>query len=244
MELVPDAYPNVSHMDLTLVFNPQGKGYACVAQYNTDVFVAQTIRGIVEAFQGTLKNALNAPSTLLSSLQVLPESHLRLLLGEFLGAQRPEYAASKLPLARFEELAATSGTSRCLMFEEEELTYSQANAAAAAVALQLRKSGVMPGSAVSVLVERSFELPVAVFGIWKAGCIYVPCDPAYPEDRLAMYIEDSNSKAVLTTADLKGKAQGLVGNTEATVHLIPEPRTASQKAAAKVTHDLQAEDTA
>ena len=119
-----------------------------------------------------------------------------------------------------------------------------ANAAAAAVALQLRKSGVMPGSAVSVLVERSFELPVAVFGIWKAGCIYVPCDPAYPEDRLAMYIEDSNSKAVLTTADLKGKAQGLVGNTEATVHLIPEPRTASQKAAAKVTHDLQAEDTA
>ena len=63
MELVPDAYPNVSHMDLTLVFTPQGKGYACVAQYNTDVFVAQTIRGIVEAFQGTLKNALNAQST-------------------------------------------------------------------------------------------------------------------------------------------------------------------------------------
>lgn len=244
MELVPDAYPNVSHMDLTLVFNPQGNGYACVAQYNTDVLVARTVRGMVEAFQATLEAALKAPSALLSSLQVLPASQLSLLFGEFLGAQRPEYAAAKLPLARFEELAATSGTSRCLMFEGEELTYSQVNAAAAAVAQTLLKAGVKSGSAVSLLVERSFELPVAVFGIWKAGCVYVPCDPAYPEDRLAMYIEDSKAHAVLTTTDLKGKALGLVGDTGAAVLLIPDPRTASSGKVAKSTWELQPDHTA
>jgi non-ribosomal peptide synthetase component F len=226
MELVADAYPTVSHMDLTFVFNPQAGGYACVAQYNTDVLLDTTVKGIVESFKTTLAAALQDPLCIVDSLDVVPVSQRRKLLGDFLGEQHPEYISVPLPLVQFESMALASPNSTCLIFEGQELSYQQIQTAVNAVAQQLVTSGIREGSAICVLVERSFELPISLFGIWKAGCIYVPLDPAYPDDRLAIIVEDSGAKAVLTTPDLKTKAIGLVRQTDAAVLLIPDPQSA------------------
>ena len=42
-----------------------------------------------------------------------------------------------------------------------------------------------------ICVERSFEMLVAMLGILKAGGAYVPLDPAYPKERLAFMLEDT-----------------------------------------------------
>ncbi len=41
---------------------------------------------------------------------------------------------------------------------------------------------------------------VAALGILKAGAAYLPLDPAYPADRIALYIEDSGAGVIVTDA--------------------------------------------
>ena len=43
-----------------------------------------------------------------------------------------------------------------------------------------------------VLMDRSLDLAVALLGmLMRAGGAYVPMDPSYPPDRLALMVEDS-----------------------------------------------------
>ncbi len=62
--------------------------------------------------------------------------------------------------------------------------------------------GVKPGTIVGLHLPRSSELLIAALGILKAGGAYLPMDPAYPADRTALYIEDSGTPVIVTSAAL------------------------------------------
>ena len=48
-------------------------------------------------------------------------------------------------------------------------------------------------------LERSLEIVVGILGVLKAGGAYVPLDPAYPKERLAFMLEDSEIQVVVNT---------------------------------------------
>jgi amino acid adenylation domain-containing protein len=73
----------------------------------------------------------------------------------------------------------------------ERLTYAELNGRANRLAHLLRARGAAPGVLVGVCVERSTELVVAVLAILKSGAAYLPLDPQYPDERLALMLEDS-----------------------------------------------------
>src|SRR6185369_14726169 len=70
---------------------------------------------------------------------------------------------------------------------------------------RLRRLGVGWETRVAVLVERSPELIAAMLGILKAGGVYVPLDPAYPRERLAVMLEDSEAPVLITQERLVGR---------------------------------------
>jgi amino acid adenylation domain-containing protein len=82
--------------------------------------------------------------------------------------------------------------------ECRQLTYRELNFAADRIAEGLAEAGVGAGSLVGVLVDRSPEMVAALLGIWKAGGVYVPLDPATPADRVAFILEDAAPPFVLT----------------------------------------------
>src|ERR1700733_12509222 len=55
----------------------------------------------------------------------------------------------------------------------------------------LKEAGVVTGAMVGVLLDRSPDMIAALFGIWKAGGVYIPLDLAAPLKRLAFMLEDS-----------------------------------------------------
>jgi amino acid adenylation domain-containing protein len=90
-----------------------------------------------------------------------------------------------------------------VIFENERLTYRELNSKANQLAHYLQKLGVGPEVLVGVCVERSLEMLVGLLGILKAGGAYVPLDPAYPQERLAFMIQDSQVKVLLTQERLR-----------------------------------------
>ena len=121
----------------------------------------------------------------------------------------------------FEDQVARTPDATALVYEATELSYSTLNAQANAVAQQLCDMGVTPGQHVGLYVQRSLDLLIGALAILKAGAAYVPLDPAYPADRIAHYISDSQASVIVTQpalqADLPASdARILVLNTDTT----------------------------
>ena len=82
--------------------------------------------------------------------------------------------------------------------QDKYLTYRQLDERANQLARFLEANGVQPEQPVGVMLERSLELMVAMMGVLKAGGAFVPMDPEYPADRLAIMAEDAEVRACTT----------------------------------------------
>ncbi|HEY0603159.1 MAG TPA: amino acid adenylation domain-containing protein [Herpetosiphonaceae bacterium] len=98
----------------------------------------------------------------------------------------------------FEAQAAKNPQACAVVFEQQSLTYAELDRRANQLAHLLRTMGVGSEVCVAVYMERSLELIVALLGVLKAGGVYVPLDPAYPQDRLQYMLDDSQAPVLLT----------------------------------------------
>ncbi|MCP4661067.1 MAG: amino acid adenylation domain-containing protein, partial [bacterium] len=62
---------------------------------------------------------------------------------------------------------------------------------------------------IGIAVERSAEMVVDLLAILKAGGAYLPLDPTYPEQRLALMLEDARSPVLLVREGVGERLDGL-----------------------------------
>jgi amino acid adenylation domain-containing protein len=122
---------------------------------------------------------------------------------------RTDYPKDKCLHQLFEEQVRRTPEAIAVVFEagqlrdhastgEAVLTYGELNRRANQLANHLRALGVGPEVLVAICVERSLEMVIGLLGILKAGGGFVPLDPAYPKERLAFMLKDSQVPVLLT----------------------------------------------
>ena len=102
----------------------------------------------------------------------------------------------------FEAQVRKSPDNVAITFEGCSLTYGELNVRANRLAHYLPTLGVGPEALVGICMERSPELVVAILGVLKAGGACVPLDPAYPKERLAFMLKDTQAPVLLTQSKL------------------------------------------
>ncbi len=113
-----------------------------------------------------------------------------------------DYYPNKLIHQLFEEQVARSPDQVAIVCENQQLTYAELNIRANQLAHHLQALGVGTEVLVGIYLERSLEVVIAILGIFKAGAAYVPLDPAYPKDRLAFMLEETQVGVILTQSQL------------------------------------------
>ena len=83
-----------------------------------------------------------------------------------------------------------------------KMSYGELEKRSAAAAGALAAAGAGSGSAAAVYVPCGKEIVLGAFAAWRAGCIHLPMDDAYPEERLNYMLENSGAAAVLTVREL------------------------------------------
>ncbi len=121
-------------------------------------------------------------------------------------------------LTRFDEQVATIPEAAAIRHDERIVTYRELDELASNVAAQLHGRGMGPGATVGVCTPRSIEAVVAMLGTLMAGAAYVPIDPRWPEDRIALILDDSEAALTLTAA---ARPAGLPTGAD---HLVVETR--------------------
>ncbi|HEU0076714.1 MAG TPA: amino acid adenylation domain-containing protein, partial [Longimicrobiaceae bacterium] len=98
----------------------------------------------------------------------------------------------------FEAQAARTPDAEALVHGTESLTYRELDARANQLAHALRRRGAGPEVRVGICARRSIDLVVGLLGIVKSGAAYVPLDPAYPRERIALTLRDARAPLVVT----------------------------------------------
>ncbi|MFT4065906.1 amino acid adenylation domain-containing protein [Paraburkholderia sp.] len=102
--------------------------------------------------------------------------------------------------ARFAQGAALQPHALAVHCEGERATYAELDAWAARIARQLARAGVRVDERVGICMTRSVAMVAALLGTLRSPGAFVPLDPAYPADRLAMMMDDAGVRVVLTDA--------------------------------------------
>lgn len=102
------------------------------------------------------------------------------------------------PLDHFDVSSRATPARPAIRHGDRTCSYAELRVASDRVAQRLRGLGAGPGTVVGIALDRSIEWVAAMLGILKCGAAYLPLDPAYPEERLALCIADSNALYVIS----------------------------------------------
>ena len=97
--------------------------------------------------------------------------------------------------------AARLPEKEAIRFEGGGLSYAQLEALSNQVARTLQLAGVRRGDRVGIYVHKSLASIISLFGILKAGGVYVPLDPNAPAKRLAYISRNCDIKVLLTSTE-------------------------------------------
>ncbi|MFT6269796.1 MAG: amino acid adenylation domain-containing protein [Alphaproteobacteria bacterium] len=86
---------------------------------------------------------------------------------------------------------------------DTKLSYSELQNKANQLAHRLIALDVHPGSRVGIYMDKCIDMAVAIYGILKAGAVYVPLDPFAPAKRLGDIINDCNIHVLLSHSNKK-----------------------------------------
>src|SRR5579859_5531527 len=184
-------------LDLVMLIIETTGSLSASIRFNTDLFDAATIARMAGHFHTLLESVLRDPSAAIGDLEILTDAERQQLLVEFNDAQT-EYPKDKCVHQLFEEQVQRTPDNVAVVFEDQQLTYSQLNARANQLAHYLQTLGVGPEVPVAICMEHCPEMVVGVLGILKAGGAYLPLDPLYPKERLAFMLQDAHAPVVLT----------------------------------------------
>jgi amino acid adenylation domain-containing protein len=187
--------------DLTLFTREESDGLRASVEYSTDLFDDTTISRLLGHFETLLRGIVADPQRRLSDLPLLNEVERHRLLVEWNDSQR-DFPSDTCIHKLFEAQVKRTPDAVAVVFEGRQLTYGALNCRANQLAHYLVKLGVGPDVLVGLRGERSLEMVVGILGVLKAGGAYAPLDPAYPLDRLAFMLDDSQAPVLLTQSRL------------------------------------------
>ncbi|HET9227201.1 MAG TPA: amino acid adenylation domain-containing protein, partial [Thermoanaerobaculia bacterium] len=212
--------------DLACMLIETPRGIEGTFEYSQDLFGAETMDRMAGHFTRLLAGAVEAPGQRLSELPLLSEVEQEQLLVEWssVGSLPPsDVAIHEL----FEAQAARTPEAVALVAGStgERWTYAELDGWADSIANRLASLGVGPEARVGVCLHRTPRLVASLLGVLKAGGVYVPLDPRYPQERLAFLLEDTQAAVLLTETDLVDKLpehQAQVLLVEGTVESAPK----------------------
>ncbi|OUS00632.1 hypothetical protein A9Q81_10395 [Gammaproteobacteria bacterium 42_54_T18] len=169
--------------------------------FNTDLFLPESVKRMVEHFSSLLQEIVATPELPLQQIQWLTKEESHRQLVEW-NQTAVDYPKDKTIHEWFVQQAKATPANVAVQMGADQLTYQQLDQSSNQIARYLMEQGVSVGDKVGLCLDRCMELMPTVLGILKAGGTYIPLDASYPHGRITYIIENSGIQQVLTRSDI------------------------------------------
>ncbi len=176
--------------DLTAVIVETGDSAQGFLEYNSDIFVRETILTMLARFQTLLESIVRDPDAQLRALLLGPE------------VEAPMDDAEIADVIAVQELVATHAREQpdaiALICGEASITYAEFDQAVNRQANALALQGVQAGDRVALCMTRSVELAAAIIATLRLGANCVLLDADEPPQRLGKMLSVAQARLTLT----------------------------------------------
>ncbi|HLP60306.1 MAG TPA: D-alanine--poly(phosphoribitol) ligase subunit DltA [Candidatus Deferrimicrobium sp.] len=171
-------------------------------EYSTRLFTPRTIDTFIRCLKHMVRSLPGTIDKKIADLDYIPAEEKEKIL-ELSRGIREIFPGNDLTISQvFEETARVNPDKIALVFKGSYLSYSELNRHANQLARLLREQGVTGDTVVGLMIERSFDMIIAILAILKAGGAYMPIDPEYPTQRILTMLNDSRVSLMLTHGKL------------------------------------------
>ncbi|MEM9921730.1 MAG: amino acid adenylation domain-containing protein, partial [Bacteroidota bacterium] len=188
----------VSKFDLTLTASETADQIFLYFEYAKDLFTEETIERFTGYFRQILSTIATKPNSRIADIQMLQAAERTQILKDF-NDTNVSYPPVDSILEVFEQQAAAHPDRVAIRFDRGVWTYRRLQVASDKVAYFLSQTkGWKKGDFIGLMLEREPAFLAILFGILKAGGVYVPIDPKYPADRVQAIVEEAGMKVLFT----------------------------------------------
>jgi acyl carrier protein len=160
-------YP-IAKFDLTLSMEVQQGQFHCIWEYATDLFEAETIERMAGHFEVLLSAIVDNPEQTISHLPILTEKEVQQL--QTWNNTTTDYPADQTIIDLFEQQVETTPSNIAVVFEQQQLSYSELNRKANQLAhYLLNLNNGTDNNLIAIAVERSFSMVIGLLAILKTG---------------------------------------------------------------------------
>ncbi|MFI6876342.1 amino acid adenylation domain-containing protein [Streptomyces sp. NPDC050400] len=197
-----------------------------IIEYSTDLYDQSTVEAMAEQFGLVLAQAVADPDRPVAEGELLLAAGRHRVLTDWNDSARSLPDADLVTL--LEDRAARTPSAIAAVTDTDSVTYEELHARANRLARELIGRGAGQERVVAVLLDRSVDLLVALLATVKAGAVYLPVDPDYPDERLAFTIEDAAPVVVVTRREHAHRVPGalVVDAADGMTRLERHPATA------------------
>ena len=115
----------------------------------------------------------------------------------------------------FDEAVAAHGNKPAYVNMGASLSFAQLDALSRAFAAWLtKKSGLIPGDRVALMMPNILQYPVALFGVLRAGMVVVNVNPLYTARELEHQLVDSGAKCIVIVENFAHVLQQVASRTQ------------------------------
>ncbi|MDQ2789723.1 MAG: amino acid adenylation domain-containing protein, partial [Actinomycetota bacterium] len=198
-----------ARFDLVLEFLPRGESLSLTIEYNTDLFDPSTVERMAGHLQLLLTAIATDPGQSMAELPLLTDAERHRVLVEWNDTDLSVPSAVLPEL--FEAQTTRTPEAPAVRCAGTQLSYDECNVRANRLARLLIARGAGPERFVAVALPRSAELIVALLAVLKTGSAYLPIDPSYPAERIALMFADAQPPLVLTTSEVADRLPTVAG---------------------------------
>ncbi|HLP57610.1 MAG TPA: amino acid adenylation domain-containing protein, partial [Candidatus Deferrimicrobium sp.] len=194
---------NISKFDISLrAFDDPGN-LRFTFEFSTKLFKMEAITRFIAYFKNIIKSVIEDKYSKIFALEIIPDVEKRRLLNDF-NLIEVDYPEDKTihelfieQAARIPDCIAIAGSEEKVKKGNTHLSYRELNERSGKLGGWLIEKGVQPENIVGIMMERGIELIINLLSILKAGGVYLPMDPHYPQERIDYILKDSGATILM-----------------------------------------------
>ncbi|WP_394751328.1 amino acid adenylation domain-containing protein [Spongiimicrobium salis] len=165
--------------------------------YRSNGYTEAKIVKTIASFFTILEKLFQYRETEIRHLELISEVEKKRIMGTFNNTKRT-FPHTKTLIHLFQEQVERTPDKIAIQYKGEVMSYTELDEKSNQIANYLVSNKIMPSSVIGVQMDRSASLIPVIYGILKAGCVYLPLSKNHPRERLEYTLKDSKAHLIIT----------------------------------------------